>query len=85
MKVLTTIRRIMLILGFLASAVGASPLADVSANTTIDEDIPFTAEAVEQTAAQIGTMYTSIIDNMMTSADNPDLALGESCRVTMTA
>jgi hypothetical protein len=75
----------MLVLGFLANAVGAFPLADVLANTTIDEDTPFTTEAAEQTAAQIGTMYTSIIDDMMTFADNPDLALGASRRVTMTA
>ena len=85
MKVLTTIGTIMLVLGFLANTVNAFPLADVSANTTIDEDTPFTTEAIDQTAAQIGTMYTSIIDDMRIFADNPYLALGKSRQVTMAA
>jgi len=38
MKVPTRIATIMLALGFLAKAVGAFLLADVSATTTIDED-----------------------------------------------
>jgi pectate lyase len=85
MKVLTTIGTIMLVLGFLASALGAFPLADVSANDTVTEETPFSTEAVEQTAAQIGTMYTSIIDDLMTFADNPDLALADSRRLAMTS
>ena len=67
----------------MSSANGNAPTA--LANTTIDEDIAFTTEAVEQTAAQIETMYTSIIDDTMTFADNPDLALRESRQMTMTA
>jgi len=85
MKVLTTIGTIMLVLGFLASAVGAFPLADVSASPAVTEDTPFSTEAVEQTAAQVGAMYTSIIDDLMTFQDNPGLALAESRRVAMTA
>jgi hypothetical protein len=83
MKVLTTIGTIMLVLGFLSSAVGAFPLADVSANTEVTEDTPFSPEVVEQTAGQIGSMYTSIIGDVMSFADNPDLAFAESRRVAM--
>ena len=84
MKLITTIGTMMMVLGFIASSVGAFPLADVSAATPIDENTPFTTEVVEQTAAQIGTMYTTIIDDLASFAQNPDLALATQRRDQMT-
>lgn len=85
MKLLTTMGAVMMVLGFIASAVGAFPLADISAATPIDENTPFSTEAVEQTNGQIGAMYTTIVDDLMGFAENPDLALAEQRRDDMTA
>jgi len=76
---------VMLVLGFIASAVGAFPLADISAATPIDENTPFSNEVVEQTAGQIGTMYTTVVDDLVSFAENPDLALATERRDQMTA
>jgi hypothetical protein len=84
LKLLTTLGAVMMVLGFIASAVGAFPLADVSASVEIDEDTPFSTEAVEQTAGQVGAMYTTVIDDVMSFADNPDLALATQRRDQMT-
>ena len=85
MKVITTIGVVMMILGFLANSVEAFPLADLSSETEITEDTVFSTAVVEETTGKIGTMYTTIIDDLMSFADNPDLALAESRRVEMTA
>ena len=85
MKVITTIGIVMMVLGFLANSVEAFPLADLSNNTVITEDTAFSAAIVEETTGKVSTMYTTVIDDLMTFADNPDLALAESRRVEMTA
>jgi fibronectin type 3 domain-containing protein len=85
MKVLATLGTVMMVLGFLASAVGAFPLIDVAAANPITEETPFSVEVVDQTAAQIGTMYTTIVDDLMSFAENPDLALATERRDTMIA
>jgi hypothetical protein len=85
MKVLATLGTVMMVLGFLASAVGAFPLIDTAAANPITEETPFSVEVVDQTAAQIGTMYTTIIDDLMSFAENPDLALATERRDTMIA
>lgn len=85
MKALATIGVVMMVLGFLASAVGAFPLVDTAAANPVTEETPFSTEAVQQTAAQIGTMYTTIIDDLASFAENPDLALATERRDTMTA
>jgi hypothetical protein len=84
MQVLATLGTVMMILGFIASAVGAFPLVDVAAANPITEETPFSTEPVEQTAAQMGTMYATIIDDLMSFAENPDLALATERRDTMT-
>ena len=40
MKILFTIGIVMTVLGFISSAVGAFPLADVSASSTVTEETP---------------------------------------------
>ena len=85
MKVITTIGIVMMVLGFLANSVEAFPLADLSSETAITEETIFSTAVVEETTGKIGTMYTTIIDDLMSFADNPDLALAESRRVEMTA
>lgn len=85
MKVITTIGVVMMVLGFLANSVEAFPLADLSSETTVTEDTAFSTAVVEETTGKIGTMYTTVIDDLMSFADNPDLALAESRRVEMTA
>ena len=84
MKAVTTIGIVMLVLGFLASALGSFPLADVSASSEITEETPFSTQLVTETAGQMGTMYTTIIDDLVSFADNPDLALATSRRDDMT-
>ncbi|MDA0797145.1 MAG: hypothetical protein O2826_03435 [Chloroflexi bacterium] len=84
MQVLATLGTVMMILGFIASAVGAFPLVDLNAAEPVTEETPFSTEAVEQTATQVGTMYTTIIDDLMSFAENPDLALATQRRDTMT-
>lgn len=84
MKVITTIGIVMMVLGFLANSVEAFPLADLTGGTTIEEDTLFSAAIVEETTAKIGTMYTSVIEDLMSFADNPDLALAQSRRDSMT-
>lgn len=85
MQVLATLGTVMMVLGFIASAVGAFPLADLGTAEPVTEETPFSTEVVEVTAAQVGTMYTTIIDDLMSFADNPDLALATERRDTMTA
>jgi hypothetical protein len=79
MRTITTIGVIMLIIGFLSSALGAFPLVDISASSApIDEDTPFSTQLVEETSGKIGTMYSTIIEDIASFADNPDLALAQS-------
>ena len=84
MKAITTIGIVMMVLGFLANSVEAFPLADLTGGTTIEEDTRFSAAIVEETTGKIGTMYTSVIEDLMSFADNPDLALAQSRRDSMT-
>ena len=86
MKVVSTLGIMMLVIGFLASALGAFPLADLSANSTeITEETPFSKDLVEETAGKVGTLYTTIIDDLAGFASNPDLALAQSRRDQMSA
>ena len=78
MKIATALGIVMLVLGFLASALGAFPLANISASTVIDEDTPFSKALVDETAGLVGTMYATIITDIASFADNPDLALAQS-------
>jgi hypothetical protein len=58
MKIITTFGVIVMVLGFLASALGAFPLADMSASTPIYEDTLFSKQAVEQAAGQVARCTT---------------------------
>ena len=78
MKLVSTIGAILLVLGFLTSALGAFPLADISASgPEVTEQTPFSREVVETTAGQIGSIYTTVIGDLVTFAGNPDLALAQ--------
>ena len=80
----TAIGTIMLVLSFLSTALGLSPLGSTDAGH-IDEEAPFSGEAVKATADQFNTMYGSIVEDIASFAANPDLALAESRRDAMTA
>ncbi|MHC4996320.1 MAG: hypothetical protein ACYTGQ_14845, partial [Planctomycetota bacterium] len=63
---------------------GAFPLADLSGGTEIDENTPFSKDIVDESIGKAGTMYTAIITDIASFADNPDLALAEARRDEMT-
>ena len=73
----TTLGTIMLVLSFLSGALDLSPIGNVSASD-VSEDMPFSAEAVEQTAEKINAVYEAIIVDIASFAHNPDKALAQS-------
>ncbi len=83
LKTTSTIGTIMLVLSFLSAAIGGSPIGATAGH--VDEDAPFSAEAVQVPADQFNTMYSAIVDDIASFAGDPDLALATARRDAMTA
>ena len=79
----STLGLIMLVLSFLSMALGGSPVGATQGH--VDEDAPFSTEAVQVPADQFNAMYGAIVDDIASFAGNPDLALATSRRDAMTA
>ena len=74
---------VMLVLSFLSVTLGQSPIGATAGH--VDEDMPFSTEAVQIPADQFNTMYSAIVVDIASFAGNPDLALATSRRDEMTA
>ena len=74
---------IVLVLSFLASALGQSPIGATEGH--VDENAPFSEEVVQVPADQFNAMYGAIVEDIASFAKNPDLALAASRRDAMTA
>lgn len=85
MKAIAAIGIIMVVLGFISNALGMSPIGSVAASDPITEETPFSKAVVDQTAGKLTAVYTGIIEDMVSFADNPDLALATARRDEMTA
>ena len=83
LKTTSTLGTIMLVLSFLSVALGGSPIGATEGH--VDEDMPFSAEAVQVPADQFNAMYGAIVDDIASFAADPDLALATSRRNAMTA
>ena len=82
LKTTSTLGTIMLVLSFLSIALSGSPIG--ATEGYVDEDTPFSTEAVQVPADQFNTMYGAIVDDIASFAGNPDLALATSRRDAMT-
>ena len=79
---------VMLVLGALSTAIAGFPFADATTSQQINEDTPFSRDAVTATSGQFATMYGSVIGELMTFMDdleNPDYARAEARRLEITA
>ena len=85
MKVLSVLGIVMLVLAVVSNAIDLFPLGLASARegTPVTEDMPFSKEAVEETAEKVGSMYGTVIDDLISFQRNPDLTLAESRRTEM--
>ena len=83
LKITSTLGIIMLVLSFLSAALSGSPVG--ATQDLLDEETPFSVEAVQAPAGQFNTMYSAIVDDIASFAGNPDLALATSRRDEMTA
>ena len=83
LKITYTRGIIMLVLSFLSVALSGSPVGATQAQ--VDENAPFSVEAVQAPAGQFNTMYGAIVDDIASFAANPDLALATERRDEMTA
>ncbi len=79
----STLGIIMLVLSFLSVALSGSPVGPTQAH--VDEDAPFSTEAVQVPAGQFNAMYDATVDDIASFAANPDLALATARRDEMTA
>ena len=82
LKTTSTLGTVMLVLSFLSIALGQSPIGATDGH--VDEDMPFSTEAVQIPADQFNTMYGAIVVDIASFAGNPDLALATSRRDEMT-
>lgn len=83
LKTTSTLGIIMLVLSFLSVALSGSPVGGTQG--LLDEDTPFSVEAVQVPAGQFNTMYGAIVDDIASFAANPDLALATARRDEMAA
>ena len=83
LKTTSTLGLIMLVLSFLSVALSGSPVGATQGQ--VDEDTPFSTEAVQVPAGQFNAMYGAIVDDIASFAANPDLALATARRDEMTA
>lgn len=83
-----TIGIVMLVLGFLASILGQFPVQGSAPATpvTVSSSITpstFNKEAADEVGTKLNSAYTSVIDDLLTYIDSPDLARAEARRDSM--